>query len=119
MGGRALDAAAAGQSVGAFDALVTAPAAGYASAAACYRAASTHERLEAVAIPLLCVAARDDPVCCGASMPTFACRNERVAFVETARGGHLGFVDARGGLSDCWADRVVGQFFDQLQAAAS
>ena len=117
LGSRAVDEAAAGRSVRAFDEAVTAPAGGFPSAAAYYTAASTHERVEAVRVPLLCLAARDDPVCCGSSMPLFSARNELLAFVETARGGHLGFVDARGGLSNCWADRLVLQWFDELLAA--
>ncbi len=119
LGGRPVDAARAGLSVRAFDELVTAPAGGYRDAAAYYRAASTHERVEAVRAPLLCLSAQDDPVCCGPSMPLFQSRNERAAWVETARGGHLGFVDARGGLADCWADRLVLQWFDELRGVAA
>ncbi len=111
-----LDERAASVSVRSFDALLTAPAAEYASVEDYYRDASSHGRVDSVRVPLLSVSARDDPVVEAGGMPLTSCSNPHVAFVMAAHGGHLGFVDSSGGLSRCWVDRVAGQFFDQLRS---
>lgn len=103
-------------SVRRFDAAVTAPAGGYGSVDEYYRDASSHLRLESVRVPLLCVSAANDPIVCGTGMPLHSSRNEQVAFVLTEGGGHLGWIEnSWNGLSECWVDRVVDQFFSQLK----
>ena len=36
-------------------------------------------------------------------------------FVLSEKGGHLGFVDEKGGLDDVWIDRVALDFFEELE----
>ncbi len=80
-----------------------------------YRDAASHSRIDKVKVPLLCVSAADDAVVCGLGMPIMESKNENVAFVLTEGGGHLGWIEnSWTGLSECWVDRVVDQFFSQL-----
>lgn len=85
------------------------------SVTAYYEDASTHRKVDQVRVPLLCVSAEDDPIADVRGVPVSDCRNELVAFVVARRGGHLGFVDAVGGLSGpAWVDRVAESYCSQL-----
>ncbi|CAK1601516.1 unnamed protein product [Parnassius mnemosyne] len=82
------------RSVRAFDAAFTAPHFGFASADAYYRAASLRPRLHAVARPLLCLCAADDPFQPLEALPVGeVLSSASVALSVPARGGHIGFLE--------------------------
>ncbi len=94
-----------------FDAAATAPLHGFAGADDYYARSSSLPFLARIAIPTLCVSALDDPF-----LPPEATRrardaaSSRVRFILTERGGHAGFVAARGLRPVYWAEEAVIAF---------
>ncbi|HEX7616742.1 MAG TPA: alpha/beta fold hydrolase [Thermoanaerobaculia bacterium] len=91
-----------------FDDAANAPLHGFAGAADYYSRCSSLPVLSRIAVPTLCVSAFDDPF-----LPPEAIRRARdaassaVRFVVTDRGGHAGFVAARGLTPVYWGEELV------------
>eukprot|EP00667_Euglena_gracilis_P009015 EG_transcript_9148 len=96
-----------------FDDKLTAPAFGFAGAEDYYRRSASVQFLGTVAVPLLCVNSKDDPIAPGD--PRYAQRaSDEVAFAITQRGGHLAWVEGAWPMGPNWADRLVVQFFEKI-----
>ncbi|GAA5835765.1 hypothetical protein JCM9279_004641 [Rhodotorula babjevae] len=77
-----------------FDALVTAPLAGFDTAIAYYRSASANNVIRDTAIPLLSISALDDPIVDWSGIPFAASDvNPWLTFATTSHGGHLGWFE--------------------------
>jgi predicted alpha/beta-fold hydrolase len=101
-----------------FDALITAPLAGFASVDEYYTQTSPGARLARVRVPTMIVAAKDDPVVPYEPLAQ-ARRSDAVEVVITRHGGHLGYVGRRNDDPDRrwldwrvveWVARVAGTF---------
>lgn len=80
-----------------FDEAVTRRTFGFASVDEYYAKSGSHLKLPHVAVPLLCIQARDDPIAVDAAIPRAAvASNPHVALVVTPSGGHLGWIHAQG-----------------------
>ncbi|ETW03517.1 hypothetical protein H310_04958 [Aphanomyces invadans] len=91
---------------------------GYKSVVEYYRDCSSAPYLPHVRIPLLCLSAKDDPVCVSTAIPVEDClANKHVILAVTERGGHLGFYTGDGILSypDTWSAKVVAQYCDAMR----
>ncbi|KAJ0182855.1 hypothetical protein K1T71_002224 [Dendrolimus kikuchii] len=118
-------AVARARSVREFDAAFTTRHFGFGSVEAYYRAASLRDKLGAVAGPLLCLCAADDPFQPLEALPlrealAAGAGGARVALALTARGGHIGFLEgwwpARPAHTQYIA-RLAAQYFAALLAA--
>jgi len=110
----------AARTFAAFDAAVTAPVHGFASAEEYWERCSSGRYVAGVRRPLLAISALDDPLVPGASLPVDAARaNPSVTLVTTPTGGHVGFVS--GGLfrPSYWSElRAIGFLGDLVEATA-
>lgn len=94
-----------------FDAAATAPLHGFSGADDYYTRSSCLPFLAGITTPTLCISALDDPF-----LPPEATRRARdaassaVRFVVTDRGGHAGFVAARGLTPVYWGEELVIAF---------
>jgi predicted alpha/beta-fold hydrolase len=77
-----------------FDDQFTAPVNGYSGAREYYRKCSTFDRLKRIHVPVVVVAAEDDPVV-PFEMFDAGLFSSQIEFVSTRRGGHLGFLGNR------------------------
>jgi predicted alpha/beta-fold hydrolase len=115
-------AAASCSTVREFDEAVTRRSFGFPTVDAYYQASGSAQRLPSVAVPLLCVQAKDDPIAVDHAVPRSAvAANPHVALVVTPSGGHLGWVcpatAAGGGPTGApWPYEGVLQWFGQLEA---
>jgi predicted alpha/beta-fold hydrolase len=102
-----------------FDDAATAPLHGFAGADDYYARSSSLAFLSRITIPTLCISALDDPF-----LPPEATRRAQgaasstVRFVVTDRGGHAGFVAARGLTPVYWGEELVIAFLLARAAAA-
>ncbi|GBP25157.1 hypothetical protein EVAR_19640_1 [Eumeta japonica] len=109
------------RSVRQFDAAFTTKHFGFADVDAYYRAASLHDKLGSVRVPLLCLCAADDPFQPAEALPEAeAAVAPRVALLVTARGGHIGFMEGlrptAGPSRSQYMARLVEQYFSALLA---
>jgi hypothetical protein len=121
-------AAAAAKTVRDFDDAITRRSFGFPDVDAYYRASGSSQRLAAVALPLLCVQAADDPIAVDAAVPRdIAAANPNVALIVTPSGGHLGWLASAGdGMSSAgggatgapWPYEGVLQWFAAVAAEA-
>lgn len=82
------------RSVREFDSAFTTKHFGFRDVEAYYSAASLHDKLSGVRVPLLCLCAADDPFQPLRALPLAeAAASEKVALALTARGGHIGFLE--------------------------
>ena len=89
-----LDEIINGKTVVEMDSLFTSKAMGYKSHAEYYTDASSRLRIGDVKVPLFVINAVDDPLIDPKGLPLKAhLENPNILFVETKRGGHLGWVD--------------------------
>ena len=94
-----------------FDDAATAPLHGFAGADDYYTRSSSLPFLHSITAPTLCISALDDPF-----LPPAATRRAQgaassaVRFVVTDRGGHAGFVAARGLTPVYWAEEALISF---------
>lgn len=87
-----------------FDDRVTAPLAGYASAAEYYARASSAAHLERIEVPTFVLSAADDPAV-PIEMFHRIPKSPAVEFCLTESGGHLGYIGVEGVDADCrWAE---------------
>ena len=90
-----LDAAGASSCVTVrdFDEAITRRAFGFPSVDAYYQASGSASKVPTVKVPLLCVAAADDPIAVDDAVPRAAiAANPHAALVVTPSGGHLGWI---------------------------
>jgi predicted alpha/beta-fold hydrolase len=103
-----LDAAAVrrARTFAAFDAAVTAPLHGFASAEAYWEASSSARFVAGVRRPLLALSAMDDPIVPADTLPLEAARaNPNVSLEVTPAGGHVAFVAGSPIRPSFWAER--------------
>ena len=102
-------------SVRAFDDKITAPYSGFAGADDYYARASSSRVLEHIRVPALVIHAADDPFI--RVLPETRAKleaNPNIHFVETAHGGHCGFLAEPRVYDGRWAEREVVEFFRSL-----
>ncbi|APE32250.1 alpha/beta hydrolase [Halomonas aestuarii] len=107
---------AALDSLRAYDDAVTAPLHGFDGAEDYYRRASAGPLLAEVALPTLVLHADDDPFMPPALFERFPTPSAAVRVELARRGGHVGFVEWRGGRPSSWLARRVAC---QLEAWAA
>jgi predicted alpha/beta-fold hydrolase len=115
----AFDAAAAARArtFAEFDAVVTAPLHGFASADAYWSSCSARRFLSGVRRPLLAVASLDDPIVPAAVLPLAEARaNPAVRLETTSAGGHVAFVAGWPFRPSFWAERRAVDFLAALAA---
>ncbi len=98
-------------SVRAFDEFVTAPYGGFSGADDYYYRAAAARVLEHIAVPALVIHAADDPFI--RVLPETRAKlaaNPNIRFVETAHGGHCGFLADPVGYDGRWAERAIVEF---------
>jgi predicted alpha/beta-fold hydrolase len=113
----ALDAAraAAASTFAEFDAAVTAPLHGFASAEAYWREASAGRYLAGVRRPLLAIASLDDPIVPAGAVPVAEAKKNPLVTVEAvAAGGHVAFVSGWPFWPSFWAERRAVEFLAPL-----
>jgi uncharacterized protein len=108
------------RSVRAFDEAITAPHAGFASAARYYEGSSAGPHLTAIDRATLILAAFDDPLIPGASierwgLPASGCVTREVL----STGGHVGFVAPTRAPARFWAAERVMDFLEEQMGAPS
>lgn len=116
---RAFDARAAARArtFAEFDAAVTAPVFGFASAADYWRRSSSGPLLGGVRRPLLALSSTDDPIVPADTIPVAAARaNPAVTLETTAAGGHVAFVAGSPFWPSFWAERRAVDFLAGLAA---
>ncbi len=103
------------KSIWEFDDRFTAPLFGFGTAANYYETQSAKHFLEAIRVPTLLIAAKDDPLVPFAiyQNPVFA-TNPSLTLVATEHGGHVGFL-ARGA-HRFWLDRFALNWIEQVRA---
>ncbi|XP_068205559.1 phospholipase ABHD3-like [Palaemon carinicauda] len=80
-----------------------------------YRAASLHDRLHEIKVPLLCLNAEDDFFQPLRGIPiTRAKCSSHVALVVTSRGGHVGFMEGLFPYKCYYSDRIFGEFAEAV-----
>jgi uncharacterized protein len=114
---RAFDArrAAAARTFAEFDAAVTAPLHGFASAEDYWRSSSAGRFLPGVRRPLLAISSLDDPLVPAATIPVDeAKRNPHVTLEAVTSGGHVAFVSGWPFWPSFWAERRAVEFLAPL-----
>jgi uncharacterized protein len=95
-----------------FDDTVTAPYFGFDGAEDYYRRASATPLVGRIAVRTLVIHSADDPFVRLLPSTTAALRaNPKVTLLETAHGGHCGFLAAAQGYDGRWAERAIVRFF--------
>jgi hypothetical protein len=98
-----------------FDDAITAPQFGYRDAQEYYEAAGAKKVVRGVRVPLLLIAAQDDPfVPFEATLASGAGENPAIIFEAPQRGGHCGFISAQDGDQRFWAEWRIAEFFAQI-----
>ncbi len=118
----AFDAAAAAgaRTFAEFDAIVTAPLHGFASAEDYWARCSARRFLAGVRRPLLAVSSLDDPIVPAPAIPFAEARaNPAVTLETTAAGGHVAFVGGWPFRPTFWAERRGADFLAALAAKAT
>ncbi len=114
--GRSLDTL---DSFNRFDAAVTAPLHGFASAEDYYARCSSRQFLKHIEIPTLLIQARDDPFLWPTALPTRAELSPAVTLELTEHGGHVGFIEGRlPGRARYWLDRRILAWLGQPAVAS-
>lgn len=111
-GGDLIDVSSRPTTLEEFDELVTAPLAGFDSAAAYYADASAGNDLRQIAIPTAILTSVDDPIVPGHIFHSLS-TGDNVQLFATDRGGHLGFRSIS--QTYHWLDRQVLNWVRQLQ----
>ncbi|CAD7092621.1 unnamed protein product [Hermetia illucens] len=99
-----------------FDAHFTSKHFGYEDVDSYYQAATLHNKLHQITVPLLCLSAADDPFQPLDAIPISAAeKSSHVAIVVTARGGHIGFLE---GWWPSSKDQYMGRLFSEFFSVA-
>lgn len=103
-----------------FDDCVTAPHCGFRDSADYYAQASAGPMLGAIAVPTLMIHAQDDPfVRITPATRARIATNPHIRFIETAHGGHCGFLAAANGYDGRWAERQIVEFLARTQRSCA
>jgi len=98
-----------------FDAVVTAPLHGFASADAYWSSCSARRFLAGVRRPLLAISSLDDPIVPASAIPVEEARaNPAITLETTAAGGHVAFVAGWPFRPSFWAERRAVDFLAAL-----
>jgi predicted alpha/beta-fold hydrolase len=109
----------AARTFAAYDAAVTAPLHGFASAEEYWSLSSSARFLSGVRRPLLAVAALDDPIVPADAVPiAAACENPQITIDATPAGGHVAFVSGWPFWPSYWAERRAIAFVEAALAGA-
>ncbi|GAC1663499.1 MAG: alpha/beta fold hydrolase [Candidatus Acidiferrum sp.] len=94
-----------------FDDAITAPHAGYPSAQAYYEGASAKRLISQLRVPLLMIAAQDDPFIPYSSFAAAnVAANPAIQFAAPTHGGHCAFISNKSGAERFWAEQRVADF---------
>jgi predicted alpha/beta-fold hydrolase len=97
-----------------FDDAITAPCFGYRDAEEYYEAAGAKSVIGNVRVPLLLIAAQDDPFVPYVSfLAAHVDENAWVRFVAPEYGGHCGFVSRFAGVERFWAEERIVEFVEE------
>jgi predicted alpha/beta-fold hydrolase len=100
------------RSIRAFDDRITAPTFGFHGAEDYYTRASATPLIGRISVPTLVIHASDDPFVRLLPSTIAALRaNPKVRLLETAHGGHCGFLAEANGYDGRWAERQIVEFF--------
>ncbi len=100
------------RSVRRFDALFTAPDAGFGTAEAYYAAASAGPRLAEIRVPALVISAANDPFIPMRIFVPFHAEGRSLRFLHPRRGGHVGYWQSRP--PRFWAGAKLLDFFEEV-----
>jgi predicted alpha/beta-fold hydrolase len=99
----------------AFDAAVTAPLHGFASAEDYWERCSSGRFLAGARRPILALSALDDPIVPADALPLEAARaNPNITLVTTPLGGHVGFVSGGPLRPGCWSEARAVAFLAEM-----
>jgi uncharacterized protein len=94
-----------------FDDLITAPQFGYRDAQAYYEAAGAKCLIDKIHVPMLLIAAQDDPfVPFEATRASGVEKNPAIVFKAPEHGGHCGFISDQSGVERFWAEQRIVDF---------
>lgn len=96
-----------------FDTAVTARIYGYRDSADYYANAASLPALPQIRVPTLLIYSKDDPIAPPPDFPDEALTNPKLHFLQTQRGGHVGFMDGSLLRPGFWAEREALAFFDE------
>jgi predicted alpha/beta-fold hydrolase len=103
------------RSIREFDDRITARYCGFKGAADYYERASASRVIDRIALPTLVIHAQDDPFIRVLPETRDKLRaNPHIQYVETAHGGHCGFLAAPDGYDGRWAEREAVRFVEQM-----
>jgi uncharacterized protein len=104
------------RSVREFDDAITAPQFGYKDAQHYYECVGAKRVIHQVRVPLLMIAAQDDPfVPFESFLRARVQENPFVRFVTPEHGGHCGFISRREGAERFWAEERIVEFVEELR----
>lgn len=102
-----------------FDDAITAPQFGYSDAQEYYEAAGAKCVIDKIRLPLLLIAAQDDPfVPFEATRASGVEKNPAIVFNAPEHGGHCGFISDKSGSERFWAEQRVVEFCAGLAAGS-
>jgi uncharacterized protein len=97
-----------------FDDVITAPCFGYRDAQEYYEAASARKVVAEVRVPMLMIAAQDDPfVPYESFLAALVEENPAIRFVAPEHGGHCAFISRHGGAERFWAEQRIVEFCEE------
>lgn len=100
-----------------FDDVITAPQFGYRDAQDYYDHVGAKRVAVQVRVPLLMIAAQDDPFVPYASfLAAKISENPAIRFMAPERGGHCGFISRHAGAERFWAEQRIVDFCESLRA---
>jgi hypothetical protein len=103
-----------------FDDAITAPCFGFSDAEEYYDAAGARKVVADVRVPMLMIAAQDDPfVPYELFLAALVSENPAIQFVTPEHGGHCGFISRHAGEERFWAEGRVVEFCEGLRAPSS
>jgi len=81
-----------------------------------YAAASCHLVIDKVKVPLLCINARDDPICPSEAIPAETyLKNSNLIFCVTNCGGHIAWLEGFPIFwKTSWCDRLLSSYFTNI-----
>jgi hypothetical protein len=104
------------RSVRGFDDAITAPCFGYRDAQEYYDTAGARKVVGQVRVPMLMIAAQDDPfVPYESFLAALVTENPAIQFAAPERGGHCAFISRHGGEERFWAEGRVVDFCEALR----
>lgn len=102
-----------------FDDVITAPCDGYRDAQHYYEMASAKRVIDQVRVPMLLIAAEDDPFVPFVSfLAAKADKIPAIRFAPTQHGGHCGFISNQAGTQRFWAEQRVVEFCDGVRTGS-